>query len=135
MDYYNSNDFSSMQQEALKRVHEMQQRSKNIINSNPPPNTNHQEPHPTPANNQPKNNVPHHHNHNENNHKKQSGSLQGLLDGLLNTGEKKSEKGELFNIAGIDIDEEKALIGMLIYILYKQGSDIKLLLALGYLLL
>ena len=33
------------------------------------------------------------------------------------------------------IDEEKALIGLLIYILYKQGADIKLLLALGYLLL
>lgn len=44
-------------------------------------------------------------------------------------------KGELFNIGGIKIDEEKALIGLLIYILYKQGSDIKLLLALGYLLL
>jgi hypothetical protein len=42
---------------------------------------------------------------------------------------------ELFRLAGIPIDEEKALIGMLIYILYKQGADIKLLLALGYLLL
>ena len=41
----------------------------------------------------------------------------------------------LFNLSGIDIDEEKALIGLLIYILYKQGADIKLLLALGYLLL
>lgn len=35
----------------------------------------------------------------------------------------------------IKIDEEKALIGLLIYILYKQGADIKLLLGLGYLLL
>lgn len=33
------------------------------------------------------------------------------------------------------IDEEKALIGMLIYILYKNGADVKLMLALGYLLL
>lgn len=42
---------------------------------------------------------------------------------------------ELFRLAGIPIDEEKALIGMLIYILYKQGADVKLLLALGYLML
>ena len=39
------------------------------------------------------------------------------------------------NLGDIKIDEEKALIGLLIYILYKQGADIKLLLALGYLLL
>lgn len=42
---------------------------------------------------------------------------------------------ELFDLSGIHIDEEKALIGLLIYILYKQEADIKLLLALGYLLL
>lgn len=36
---------------------------------------------------------------------------------------------------GLAIDEEKAMIAMLIYILYKQGADIKLLLALGYLLM
>lgn len=35
----------------------------------------------------------------------------------------------------INIDEEKALIGLLIYILYKNGADTKLLLALGYLIL
>ena len=32
-------------------------------------------------------------------------------------------------------DEEKALIGLLIYVLYKNGCDTKLMLALGYLLL
>ena len=35
----------------------------------------------------------------------------------------------------LSLDEEKAMIAMLIYILYKQGADIKLLLALGYLLM
>lgn len=45
----------------------------------------------------------------------------GLLGGLLGSDFK--------------IDEEKALIGMLIYILYKNGADVKLMLALGYLLL
>lgn len=44
-------------------------------------------------------------------------------------------RGGLFELAGIAIDEEKAMIAMLIYILYKQGADIKLLLALGYLLI
>ncbi len=38
-------------------------------------------------------------------------------------------------LSGIKIDEEKALIGLLIYVLYKNGGDIKLMLALGYLLL
>lgn len=34
-----------------------------------------------------------------------------------------------------NIDEEKIILGILIYLLYKNGSDTKLLLALGYLLL
>ena len=55
----------------------------------------------------------------------------GLISSLLLG----SEGEGLFNIAGIAVDEEKALIAMLIYILYKQGADVKLLLALGYLLL
>lgn len=55
----------------------------------------------------------------------------GLIASLL----RGTESEGLFNIAGIAIDEEKALIAMLIYILYKQGADVKLLLALGYLLL
>ncbi|MBR1423333.1 MAG: hypothetical protein IJ571_07840 [Ruminococcus sp.] len=43
--------------------------------------------------------------------------------------------GGSFKIGNTVIDEDKALVGLLIYILYKQGADIKLLLALGYLLL
>lgn len=38
-------------------------------------------------------------------------------------------------LSDIKIDEEKALIGLLIYVLYKNGCDTKLMLALGYLLL
>lgn len=56
-------------------------------------------------------------------HKKPPHS-SSLLSGLLGG-----------NLGDIKIDEEKALIGLLIYILYKQGADIKLLLGLGYLLL
>lgn len=49
--------------------------------------------------------------------------------------DQKSTPKELFNLQGIKIDEEKALIGMLIYILYKNGGDHKLILALLYLLI
>ncbi len=40
----------------------------------------------------------------------------------------------LKELTGLDLDEEKALIGLLIYILYKNGADFKLLLGLRYLL-
>ena len=49
--------------------------------------------------------------------------------------EQKSTPKELFDLGSIKIDEEKALIGMLIYIIYKNGGDFKLLLGLLYLLL
>ena len=108
MDYYNSKDFSTMQEEAVRRVHEMQKRSRNIVNGNPPQSP--QKPQQKPANPPP---------------------LQGLLNGILgNSGGK-----ELFTISNIKIDEEKALIAMMIYILYKNGADVKLLLGLGYLLI
>ena len=38
-------------------------------------------------------------------------------------------------LSGLNIDEEKAMIGLLIYILWKNGADKKLLLGLGYLIL
>ena len=53
-----------------------------------------------------------------------------MLSSVLGQGQR-----GLFDLGGIAIDEEKAMIALLIYILYKQGSDIRLLLALGYLLL
>lgn len=120
MAYYNSKDFDTMQQEAIRRVQEMQQRSRNIVNNAEQPS----EPEPQPKQD----------NQNQNTKSRsQSGSpLQGLLGSIL--GGSSSSK-ELFNIGKIKIDEEKALIAMMIYILYKNGSDIKLLLGLGYLLL
>lgn len=51
---------------------------------------------------------------------KDENPLDGLLNGVLKD---------------FDIDEEKIILGILIYLLYKNGSDAKLLLALGYLLL
>ncbi len=126
MDYYNGKDFSTMQEEAVKRVREMQKRSRSIVNgdSNETREKATSPTQPPPA-------------ASGSGAKSRPDPIQSLLGGLMGGTSKSGEhgKGELFNIGGIKIDEEKALIGLLIYILYKQGSDIKLLLALGYLLL
>ncbi|MBR1751662.1 MAG: hypothetical protein IJ740_12465 [Ruminococcus sp.] len=59
---------------------------------------------------------------------------QGFLEQKRHEPEPEKSK-ELFDLGGIKIDEEKALIAMMIYIIYKNGGDIKLLLALLYLLI
>lgn len=102
---YNEQDIDRMRQDALRRMREMRRRV------DPPPAP--EEPR------RPQQSPP------------RSSSAGGLISSLL----RGSEGEGLFNIAGIAVDEEKALIAMLIYILYKQGADVKLLLALGYLLL
>ena len=95
-----------MQEEAIRRVREMQRRSRSIVSASP-----NSEPAPPNAEETPRT---------QNAHSPQKApQSSSLLSGLL----------------GGNIDEEKALIGLLIYILYKQGADIKLLLGLGYLLL
>ena len=106
---YSDNGFSTMKQEAVRRVREMQKRSRNALEGRPESADDSDE---------------------------KGGQKQGGIDALLGSllGAKTSTS-KLFDVAGIPIDEEKALIGMLIYILYKQGADVKLLLGLGYLLL
>lgn len=120
MAYSDNKNFNAMQEEAIKRVREMQKRSRSIVEDSPPEKNSPEKIHETS---------------NENNTPNKTQSAQpnvgSLLTGLLGG----QNNGELFNIHGIKIDEEKALIGMLIYILYKQGADVKLLLGLGYLLL
>ncbi|WP_296795768.1 hypothetical protein [Ruminococcus sp.] len=81
-------NFSKMQEDAMRRVLEMQQRSRDAVA-------------PTDKKNE---------------RSEPASDIAGLL-------------------SGIKIDEEKALIAMLIFILYKQGADIKLLMGLAYLLL
>ncbi len=108
---YSEQDINSMKKEAVRRVREMQKRSQSVLNG-------HSKSDESVADKA----------HNE---QDPQGSIDSLLGSLL--GGKKTS-GKLFDVAGIPIDEEKALIGMLIYILYKQGADIKLLLGLGYLL-
>ena len=126
LDYSDADTFGKMQQDALRRAMDMQRRSRQYgmqqNGSSPAPFAASDTPSPAPAaapTDKPSTDAPH-------------GGSQGL-SGLL--GSLGGKGGELFNIAGIPIDEEKALIGLLIYILYKQGADIKLLLGLGYLLL
>lgn len=94
-------NFAGMQEEAVRRVREMQRRAESYVNKP----TDEIPPAPPPDNT-------------PNEPPKKSGSLSSLFD-----------------FAGIKLDEEKAMIAMLIYILYKNGADIKLLMALGYLLL
>ena len=61
-----------------------------------------------------------HHDHNENNEHKKKDAISGLLQGLF---------------PDLKLDDDKIVIILLIIILARNGSDIKLLLALGYLLM
>lgn len=107
-----SDNVDKMKQEAIRRVQEMQKRSRSVLGER-------SESAETTIDKS------------ESEQQKQDG-IDALLGSLLG---RRSSSGALFDVAGIPIDEEKALIGMLIYILYKQGADVKLLLGLGYLLL
>ena len=114
---YDEASFDRMRQEAVARAREMQRRAQIPVNFSsagreserrPEAPSGHSAPPPPPS--PPSNTTP----------QKNSG-IGGILSSILGNDTK--------------IDEEKALIGMLIYILYKNGADVKLMLALGYLLL
>lgn len=59
--------------------------------------------------------------------------LSDFFNSLAGFGRQKSGNKSILD--ELNIDEDKAIIGILIYILYKNGADIKLMLALGYLLI
>lgn len=109
-----SDDLNSMKQEAIRRVREMQKRSRSIVEDSSESAEGHNK---------------------STSQQNGQGGINALLGSLLGTQKENSDTNKLFDVAGIPIDEEKALIAMLIYILYKQGADVKLLLGLGYLLL
>ncbi|MCD8107234.1 MAG: hypothetical protein LUE20_04635 [Oscillospiraceae bacterium] len=100
-------EFSKMQQEALDRMREMQRRSRTVVNSPPSP-----EPPPAPVSppsppiNQPS---------------RPTLDVNNLFKNILGD--------------GLKLDSEKALILMMLFVLYKNKADVKLLIALGYLLL
>ncbi len=105
---YDEAQFDRMRQEAIARAREMQRRAQIPINFGGEHRSESTPPPPPPAPEPPANT-------------QQQGGIGGILSSILGHDTK--------------IDEEKALIGMLIYILYKNGADVKLMLALGYLLL
>lgn len=141
-------DFDTMRQEAIERVRSMQRRSRAVVtpqneNNNDTTQSGH-ESHNAKENVPPvpqKQDNNQNHNHNTpNTTSNQNNSTENPIANILgnlfpNTGgqTKKGPLSELFD--GFNISEENALIGILIYILAKNGADVKLLLGLGYLLL
>ncbi|MCD7733401.1 MAG: hypothetical protein LUH56_08200 [Oscillospiraceae bacterium] len=100
-------EFSRMQQEALDRMREMQRRSRTVVNPPPEPSP---VPPPTPPPISP-----------VNQQNKPTLDVNNLFKNILGD--------------GLKLDSEKALILMMLFVLYKNKADIKLLVALGYLLL
>lgn len=137
-----------MRQEAIERVRSMQRRSREVMT---PHNDNKQENHKSNHNSENVAPVPERQNNstnysnlntsknnkqNNNQNNNQENPITNILGNLFpNTGgqTKKGPISELLD--GFNISEENALIGILIYILAKNGADVKLLLGLGYLLL
>lgn len=98
--------FEDMRQEAIRRVMEMQQRSQGLTGSD--------------------------------GRQTDAGGASGAnaSSGGPSPLQAPPSAGKLTDLlSGLDIDEEKALIALLIYILWKNGADKKLLFGLGYLIL
>ena len=98
--------FEDMRQEAIRRVMEMQQRSQGLTGSD--------------------------------GRQTDAGGASGANASSGGSSPLRSppSAGKLTDLlSGLDIDEEKALIALLIYILWKNGADKKLLFGLGYLIL
>lgn len=116
MAYYDEQSFSQMQLDALARMRQMQQRSKSLVQESPPLPDSPPEPiketHISPQTNRQIN-----HTHNQPKPQNNASILTSLFSGTSG------------------IDPEKLLIILMLYILYKNKADIKLLIALGYLLM
>lgn len=125
-----SDDFSSLREQALRRMHQMYSsvgREEDSIDSPPPPPPPEQKPPPQQTRGS-------HSTQSTHGNSKGGSPLSDFLGSIAGLGGSKgSSSGSILD--ELNIDEEKAIIGILIYILYKNGADIKLMLALGYLLL
>ena len=141
-------DFDTMRQEAIERVRSMQRRSREVVasqNENTSNNqtnvqeTVHTNDNATPIPEVQKSNPnPQSRNANRNisQNSSQANPLACLLGNLFPNTSGQTKKGPLSELLdGFNISEENALIGIMIYILAKNGADVKLLLGLGYLLL
>lgn len=116
--------FQNMQQEAIKRVMEMQKRSSSIVNSHNSANQRQNTPPPKP---------PESNKENQHNTTNTSNDISSLLNSLISGNHKNDILNSLLN--EFKPDEEKIILGILIYILAKNGADIKLILALAYLII
>lgn len=114
MAYYDEQGFSRMQRDALERMRDMQRRSKSLVfETNPTPDEVHAPPPKCPPQQPPK--AEHHR------PTIQQSASGDMLSSLL---------------SGIGtVDSERLLILLVLFILYKNKADIKLIIALGYLLL
>lgn len=141
-------DFDTMRQEAIERVRSMQRRSREVVasqkenrnnvqqNSQVPEENNASVPPIPEIKNQGLNTPNINANHNNNNSNSQANPLTNILGSLFPKTDGQTKKGPLSELLdGFNISEENALIGIMIYILAKNGADVKLLLGLGYLLL
>ncbi len=141
-------DFDTMRQEAIERVRSMQRRSREVVasqNENTSNNqtnvqeTVHTNDNATPIPEVQKSNPnPQSRNANRNisQNSSQANPLASILGNLFPNTSGQTKKGPLSELLdGFNISEENALIGIMIYILAKNGADVKLLLGLGYLLL
>ena len=104
---YTREEMMAMQKDAERRVREMQERSKSLVSNDLQPTVPQPQPPPPPK---PKPQPIHNETH----------ANKGFLEGLF---------------PDIKIDEEKALIIFLLIILARNGADMKMLIALGYLLM
>lgn len=106
-----SEEFSKMQLEAMERLRQMQLRSKTAINEPPPAEPSPPTPPVVEANAIP---IQHHH-----------------------QPPQEIRNGDMFSnlLGGIGIGSDKLLILLVLFILYKNKADIKLLIALAYLML
>ena len=98
-------DFNAMQEEALRRMREMQKRSRTAVSPNTERASLHPETRETP---------------------KKAGE----------PGPSREQRDPIGTLLGdFKIDPEKAMILLMLLILYRNKADMKLLLALGYLLM
>ncbi|MBE6837103.1 MAG: hypothetical protein E7509_03810 [Ruminococcus sp.] len=103
-----------MQRDAVNRVNEMHRRASQMVNPQPQPTPTAPPPRPAPPPTE--------------NHRNPFSPQppKHMENDLISS---------LSRLWDFKIDEEKALIGIIIYILSKNNADPKLLLGLGYLLL
>ncbi|MEG0615515.1 MAG: hypothetical protein RR540_07140 [Oscillospiraceae bacterium] len=141
---YTQSDVNSMRQDAIRRVQEMQRRSEGYINENPKPP---QEPQQAPKPQQnPSQNFEQPHNNPQQNpfaalfsnnfQQPKSKNVEKPVENVEQSPSKGLFGGFLDGILpDLHLDEEKIIIIILIIILAREGADLKLLLALGYLLM